>query len=197
MSGRGSVIVVEQHLVKSRAWLSLTGAAPHIYLLFRTKCRMARRQGKPGKRGPVIANNGEIEFTYIEADKRYAIKKDRFARALDQLIDRGFIEVATTGMGVCKVKTRYAISERWRDFGTTDFKAATRPTPSIANPGFKPDNTLWQRACRKNSSAENAHGAVRENAHGGILAMRTNAHGRKVAILYKFRNNRWLASEIA
>lgn len=197
MSGKGFVIVLEQRLVKSAAWLSLSGTAKDVYLVFRTKCRMEKRRGKPAKRSPVIANNGEIEFTYAEAEQKYAIKKGRFTRALDQLLDRGFIDVAATGMGVHKVKTCYAISERWRDYGTVQFKAATRPKPSIANPGFKRGNRHWKKAHEKKSSAKNAHGAVRENARGDVLAMRTNARGERIAILYKFKENQWLASKIA
>jgi DNA-binding PadR family transcriptional regulator len=197
VAGKGSVIVLEQRLVKSAVWLSLGGTAKDVYLLFRTKCRIMKRQTKPQKHGPVIANNGELEFTYDEAQQKYRITTGRFTRALDQLVDRGFIDVTATGMGVHRVKTWYAISDRWRDYGTPNFKPAIRPKPSISNPGFKKGNKLWIKARKKTSSAENEHGAVRNNAHGDVLAMRTDAHGQKIAILYKFRENRWLASRIA
>lgn len=194
---KNTVIVLEQRLVKSPAWLSLGGTAKDVYLIFRTKCVIVKRQGKPQKRGPVITNNGQIEFTYVEAEEKYGIKPGRFRRALDQLIDRGFIDVAATGMGIFKTKTWYAISERWRDYGTPEFKASHRPKPNIANPGFRKGNTVWTRGLKKKSSVKNEHGAVRENEHGAILAMRTDEHGEKAAILYKFKDNRWLASEIA
>jgi hypothetical protein len=129
-------------LVKSVAWLSLGGTAKDVYLLLRTKCRIIKQQGKTGKRGPVIANNGELEFTYDAAEEKYGITTGRFTRALDQLVDRGFIDVAATGMGVHRVKTWYAISDRWPDYGTPDFKPATRLRPSIANPGFKKGDEL-------------------------------------------------------
>ena len=193
----GSVIVLDQSLVKSEAWLSLRGAATIVYLIFRTKCRFVKRQGKPGKRGPVIVNNGEIVFTFDDAESKYGISRSRFSRALTQLITKGFIDITATGMGVHKVETHYAISERWRDFGTPDFKEVRRPRPSIANPGFKRGNKLWQKAHRKKSSDENVHGAVHENIHGELLAMRTNEHGQKITIKYKWRNDKWLACKIA
>ncbi len=193
----GSVIVLDQYLVKSEAWFSLSGTAMKVFLIFRTKCQFAKRQGKPGKRGPVIINNGEIVFTYDEAEEDYGITRPRFSRALTQLITKGFIDITATGMGVHKVETHYAISERWRDFGTPDFKEVRRPKLSIANPGFKRGNKLWQKAREKESTDENVHGAVYENVHGAILAMYTNVHGEKVTTLYKRSNDKWLACKIA
>lgn len=87
-------------MVNSKAWLSLNGAATIVYLIFRTKCRIDKLPGKPGKRKRVILNNSEIVFTYIEAKSRYGISKSRFRRALKELVTKGFIEIADTGMGM-------------------------------------------------------------------------------------------------
>ncbi len=184
-------------MVKSLVWLSLSGAAKSIYLIFRTKCQIVKFKGKPGKRGPVIINNGQIVFTYAEAKRKYSITPSRFRRALDELIEKGFIDIADTGMGVHKVTTFYAISERWRDYGTQEFKKVDRPKPSIANPGFKKGNELWKRACKKKSSGENVHSAVNTNVHDELIAMYTNVHGQKITIRYKRRNNKWLTCKIA
>lgn len=194
---KSSVIVLGIHLVKSEVWLSLSGTAMKVFLLFRTKCRMEKFRGKPGKRGPVILNNGEIVFSYREAQKKYGISASRFRRAIDELVAKGFIDIAHTGMGVHKVATWYAISERWRDYGTPQFKEVKWPKPNIANPGFKRGNKLWRKARKKKSSAKNAHGAVCNFEHGELLAMRTNKHGQKITIKYKRRNNKWLACKIA
>jgi len=184
-------------MVKSKVWLSLSKTAKDVFLIFRTKCQIAKRKGKPGKRGPVIINNGEIVFTYVEAKKKYGISASRFRRALDQLVEKGFIDIEATGMGVHKVTTLYAISERWRDYGTLHFKKAKRPEPIIANPGFRPGNKLWQKARAKNSSDENEHGAVNNNVHGELLAMYTNVHGEKITTQYKRIDDKWLACKIA
>ena len=194
---KSKVIVLDQCLVKSEAWLSLRGAATVVYLIFRTKCRFAKRQGKPGKRGPVIINNGEIVFTYDEAEKKCRISRKRFGRALRELMAKGFIDIAASGTGVHKVETWYAISERWRKYDTPQFKEVEWPKPNIANPGFKRGNKLWMKAHKKKSSDENVHGAVCENEHDTIFTMRTNEHGQKIIIRYKWRNNKWLASEVA
>ena len=158
---------------------------------------MARPPVKKGKRDWVILNNGELVFTYDEAEDVYKITRPRFTRALDSLIGKGFIDVTATGMGVHKVTTHYAISARWRHYGTPQFEVKKRPKPSIKNPGFKAGNNLWQKAREKKSSVKNAHGAVRDNDTGGIIAMRTNAHGQKVTKLYKSNGSGWLAYEIA
>ena len=185
MSSKGSVIVLELRLVKSAVWLSLSGTAKAVYLLFRTKCRMGRPPGKRGKRDWIILNNGELVFTYREAWTKYGITASRFRRALDELIEKGFINVQATGMGVHKVTTFYGVSERWRDYGTPAFRKAKRPKGSIANPGFKPGNKLWRAVSKKNASVENEHGAVRENANDEEHAMHTSVHGDREAVSRK------------
>ena len=155
--------------------------APQVYTLFRTKCQISKRYGTHGRHQRTITNNGEIEFTYLEAEKKYGISKDRFARALDQLIDRGLIDVKSSGMGVHKVKTWYAISERWIDYGTPAFCEAKRPGPNISNQGFRKGNQLWRRAQQRFPSGENARGAVREDARGDEMATRENAPGGETA----------------
>ncbi len=179
MAKASAVIVLEQRLVKSAVWLSLSGTAKSVYLLFRTKCRVGKPPGKPGKRDWMILNNGELVFTYREALSKYGTTASRFRRALDELIEKGFIDVEAAGMGVHKVTTLYAISERWRDYGTPAFRPAKRPTPSIRNPGFKRGNKLWRRASKKNASVENAHGAVRDNESAEVVTVQADVHGDK------------------
>jgi len=116
---------------------------------------------------------------------------------LDELIEKGFIDVEATGMGVQKVTTLYGVSDRWRDYATAAFRQAKRPEPSIANPGFRRGNKLWRKACQNNTSVENAHGAVRESEHGGAMTVRVLAHGEEGTVLHKGRENKRLSPEIA
>ncbi len=196
MSKPSDLIVLTFQLVKSPAWLSLTGMAPQVYLLFRTKCQISKRYGKPGRHDRVIVNNGEIEFTYIEAKEKYGMTAPQFKRAVDQLIDRGFIDVAATGMGVYKVKTCYAVSDRWEEYGKPVFREAKRPAASIRNCGFKPGNKHWKKARREFPTDVLVHGAVHTNVHGEPIAMYTNVHGRKVRISPKSLERECLCSEI-
>lgn len=178
MAKQSDVIVLKMCLVKSPVWFSLGGIAKAVYLLFRTKCRMGRPPGKPGKRKWIILNNGELVFTYREAKSKYKITASRFRRALDELIEKGFIDVEATGMGVHKVATEYAISDRWRDFGTPAFRQAKRPAPSIKNPGFKRGNKLH---LRKKTSVVCEHGTVCKSEHGDGLTVCENTHGDNMA----------------
>jgi hypothetical protein len=195
--GKNTVIVLEQRLVKSDVWLSLSRTAKDVYLIFRTKCKMGSPPGKPGKRDWTVLNNGELVFTYREARGKYGITASRFRRGLDELIEKGFIDVEATGMGVQKVTTLYAVSDRWRDYGTPAFREAKRPEPSIANPGFTRGNKLWQMASKKKTSVENEHGAVRENEHGGAVAVHRNAHGERDGVSRKCPERKQLSCEVA
>jgi hypothetical protein len=197
MVKQSTVIVLEIRLLKSAVWISLSGTAKAVYLLFRTKCRMGRPPGKPGKRSWTILNNGELVFTYREAARKYGITASRFRRALDELIEKGFIDVEATGMGVHRVTTQYAVSDHWRDYGTPAFCQASRPEPSIRNPGFKPGNMLWRIGAKKKSSVESEHGAVRENEHGEAVTVCESAHGERDAVSRKCRNRKQLSCEIA
>ena len=85
----------------------------------------------------MCTNNGQIEFTYSEALKK-GYSRRSFRDALDQLIERGFIDIAHLGSGGWKGdKNLYSISDRWRDFGTDDFKPMERPKDRRKGIGFQ------------------------------------------------------------
>ena len=142
------IIVVERFLLKSKAFRSLSGTAKTVYFDFCMKCRVKSAARKPGKkRQRVILNNGEIEYTYSEAEKKKPkINRSAFMRALDGLIERGFIDVAHSGSGGKKGdKSKYAISERWRKWGGADFKKAIRPKDTRSGRGFKSGDAHWKK----------------------------------------------------
>ena len=113
-------IFIESGLVSSKAFLCLTGAATHIYLLF-LKRRQMKKSGRKGKERWVISNNGEIVFPYAEAKEKFGITPPRFQRALDQLVEHGFIDIVHSGGGMVKDISKYSISERWLSYGTDSF----------------------------------------------------------------------------
>lgn len=122
------VIVLEQELVKSRAWLSLNGTAKSVYLLFLMQT------------GTSSPNGERLSFTYIDAEKEYEITDKRFVRAIDALINRGFIVIVSSGHGTQRARSFYRLSKEWRAFGEPDFKPLPRHKRSLAEPGFKPGN---------------------------------------------------------
>ena len=115
-----SKIVIDADLVLSRAFLNLTGAAPHVYLLFLRRRRLVKL-GRTGKERWVIGNNGEIVFPYAEAENKFGITRPRFQRALDQLVEHGFIDIVHPGGGMTKDISKYSISDRWLNYGTNNF----------------------------------------------------------------------------
>jgi len=142
-----------------------------------------------------ILNNGELVFTYEEAKRLYGITAGRFTRAIEELVEKGFLDISETGMGLYKMATHYGISDRWRDYGTPSFRQVHRPERSIKC-GFRKGNRLWQKARKKKSTAIRAHGSMRKNVHGEVLAMRTDAHGQKIVNRYNCCDGRYLCTQI-
>jgi len=140
---------VSRALITSEAYLSLrTAAACQVFGIFLTKCQWEKAQIKPGSRDKawVLVNNGEIQFSYIEAREKYGISDTRFTRAIDELLRVGLIDIAHSGLGLHKDCTLYAISERWRKYGTDEFEHVERRKRS-ARLGFTKGNRHG-RHCR-------------------------------------------------
>jgi hypothetical protein len=120
------VLVIDSHLVSSKAFLNLSGIAPQVYFLFLRRRRMVKT-GRKGKEKWVIENNGEIVFPYAEAITKFGLTRPRFLRAIDQLVEHGFIDIVHSGGGMMKDVSKYAISERWKEYGTNNFIHTRRP----------------------------------------------------------------------
>ena len=95
----------------------------------------------------IISNNGEIFFTYDEAENNFGIPRSTFRRAIDQLVDLGFIDIIHHGGGMMKDASKYAISERWEEYGKKEFLKITRPKDTRGL-GFTKAN--WKKTAGKN-----------------------------------------------
>ena len=112
-------IYIERDILESDAYWDLTGAAPQIYMVFLMKRILSDKPfGKNKVR--LIANNGEITYTFKEARKNHKIPKSTFLRARDQLIKVGLIEIAEDGG--CHHTMKYAISNNWRNYPEQTFE---------------------------------------------------------------------------
>lgn len=69
----------------------------------------------------VITNNGKITFYYSEAEEKYSISRGAFNRAIKQLVEYGFIDIARPSIGWARIPTLYTISDRWKKYGTEQF----------------------------------------------------------------------------
>jgi len=121
-------IFIDRDLIKSKAYLSLTGIAPQVLLVFMSKRKMARIKSNGNKRKDtwVISNNGLITFPYLEAQHAYNISQQRFTRAIDQLIEHGFIQVSKDSSGLFGTPSLYSIIDTWRFFCTAKFNCMPR-----------------------------------------------------------------------
>ncbi len=142
------IIVVERKLLKSEAFRKLNGTAKTVYFDFRMKCQVKSVRGN-GSRKPVreIRNNGEIEYTYSEAEKKKPkIPRSSFMRAINDLLAFGFVDIYHSGSGGKKGdKSLYGISDRWQHFGTDKFKYAERLNDDRTGRGFQPGNDHWKK----------------------------------------------------
>lgn len=119
---------ISKILISSDAWKCLSADAMRAYLAFRLKCKMEQVKSKASRHGNKdyrIENNGEIQFSYKEAKEKWGISN--FNRVLDELIGYGLLNLTYQGSGLMGDTSKYAISERWRLYGTDDFKTAHRP----------------------------------------------------------------------
>ena len=156
-------IRIERKLLQSIAFRSLRGKAYIVFCDFMMKRRFQKQSnnGKPYKRSDtwIIINNGEIEYTYSEAVKK-GISRSSFMRALDELIEKGFIDIAHSGAGGVKGdKSLYAISERWRYWGTDRFVTASRQSDTREGRGFK---VYWEKK-KQNIGIKNDNAAITKN----------------------------------
>ena len=128
MRRKSDAVYVSREMITNPAFLALTGKAPQVLMLFLTKRVVSKlkRAGPRGERYEVV-NNGQIEFTYLEAERKYGLTMKRFRHAIDELVGKGFLDIAKQGGGLEGDKSLYALSSRWRFYDTSDFEPRERP----------------------------------------------------------------------
>ena len=177
---RGDIIVVEQDLLKSEAFRSLSGTAKTVLFDFLMKRRIKTRKTHAGRKEIAILNNGEIRYSYAEAKAR-GLPSSSFMRALDQVINQGFIDVAWSGSGGKKGDVSlYGISERWRAYGTERFQPATRPKDKRQGRGFQVGNQLWKRSKNTNFGVKNGKPTIAKNGKPKGKVMPLNRQKRQI-----------------
>lgn len=97
--------------------------APALKLLtwFHEKIRMRVNKGKRGKNRYEIINGQEIAFTYAEAKLR-GLSSHQISKGLKELCEFGFIDIKQPGSALRGDWTKYSISDRWKNYGTPNFK---------------------------------------------------------------------------
>lgn len=66
--------------------------------------------------------NGIFDLTYSEAEK-FGFARKTFSRIITELCDKGFINIVVQGgkRGCGMSNSKYKLSDRWRDYGTSTF----------------------------------------------------------------------------
>ena len=167
-AGRGrssSNVWVDRRLIASEAFNSLnTAAACQVLMIFLTK-RQCAQLGRSGKEQWQITNNGRITFTYQEAERKHHISYGQFKRAIDQLTAKGFIDIVETGRGVYRAANLYSISDRWRYYGTEEYKNPKLPRKGSVNRGFQKGNRYGRNCPKKSPTVIDEHSTTVTDKH--------------------------------
>ena len=136
---RSKNMFIDKKLPISMAWLSLTGKSQDVYLilLMRRKVKPVGKKKKGNRVKWVIANNGEIIFTYGEA-KKLGMSDGVFRRAINQLRDRGFIEYETESY---QAPNLFTLLDDWKSYGTPGFVPREPKARRYKSMGFQKGNS--------------------------------------------------------
>ena len=141
---------IERVIPISKAYLSLELPASMKVLMGFYLKRQFEKVNKNKKRSEYyLKNNKELVFTYVEAKEKYRLSEGVFKRALRELHEKGFLDIARHGDGIHRIVNLYALSDRWRKYGTHEYdKGEAWPERSF-NAGFRKGNTLGQYSRKK------------------------------------------------
>ena len=112
-------IFIESEMLDSEVFKKLSGKAKNVLLRFLQK----RTWNGKGKKKKYI--NSGLVFTYTEANE-LGISTSQFHTITKKLYENGFIDIDHQGGGLARDYSRYSMSERWRDYGTVNFKLVTK-----------------------------------------------------------------------
>ena len=163
--GQGDNVWISVRVIRSPAFRALRTATAHVVLAaFWTKRQMVQ-VGRRGKKHWRVANNDEITFTYREARGKWGICDSTFRDAVDELRDKGFVDIAESGAGLYKSTNKYRLSERWRLYGTEGYEPPKPRPKGPINRGFKRGNQLGRNARKQKSTVAEQHGSTVEGQH--------------------------------
>jgi hypothetical protein len=103
---------IEREMFDSEAYSALTGYAPQLLTLVLAK-RQFENHGRKGKQKHVCINGNSLNITYTEFKNRYGITQPRMTRAIDQLLEKGFLSIVHPGGTFRKDKAVFALSTNW------------------------------------------------------------------------------------
>ncbi len=124
-------IYITRELLESKAYRSLGRVSLLVYQDFLAK-RIFKAIKRDKKRVWICENNGNLVYPYSEAVEK-GFSRDQFRSAIDQLQSKGLLDIRHQGQGGPKIEgfrgdsTRYMLDNRWKDYGTDEFRPARKP----------------------------------------------------------------------
>jgi len=124
-------VIIENELLCSPAFLGLTATAKDVYLMLRSRAIAEKpKDARPGRGGRAfVKNNGELVLSYKELQHllparqgKKRVSSSTISAAFRSLEACGLIDVVVAGQGRMKIKSRYALSQRWRSYGKPSFQ---------------------------------------------------------------------------
>ena len=112
---------ISGRMLRSKAFIDLNNTAKYVLMLFLYR-RTWYKDGK-GKNSRIRYHNNGLKFTYTEAEQVWGIIPRTFKNALNQLIERGFIRVESSG-GTLRGNrecSEYRLIDNWQQFGTPGY----------------------------------------------------------------------------
>ena len=138
---------ISRRMHRNPAFRKLNASSIFVLLEFLSRRQLKQVPTRAGrKKDWIISNNGKIFFTYDEAKNNFGIPRSTFRRAIDQLVDLGFIDITHHGGGMMKDASKYAISESWKAYGKKEFLKKSRPKDTRGL-GFTKEN--WGKTAGK------------------------------------------------
>lgn len=135
-------LVMSKKFVRSKAFIKLTGAAKQILLELYMRLTLdnykPQRNNQRSSQQFFAKNNGKLKLTYKDIYKQFGYSTRTISKAIDQLVNCGFIEIVELGCGVKRLSHKIALINSWQDYGDKEnFKTGSGKANEPVNGGFK------------------------------------------------------------
>ena len=105
-------IMIPKKMIDSKAWQGLSCYARAVYIEIKRKYNGS--------------NKDNLSYTYREGIKIMA--RNRFAKALKELVNNGLIDIIRSG-GLYRKSNIFGLSDRWKFYGQENFKIGKLKVP--------------------------------------------------------------------
>lgn len=130
---------INKLLIRSKPFIKLTGAAKQMLLELYMRLKI-NPIGKGKDQRFFAENNGELKLSYPAIYGKFGYSTATISKAIDQLVNYGFIEIAELGCGVKRLPHKIALITNWQSYGTESFFRGKGKADEPVNGGFRKRN---------------------------------------------------------